>query len=152
MADDDSKTTPSARRARADQTDQQVPTAPPADEGGEVTTQPVAPVDGSREAPLVIDFDDPDALEGVGTAAGATEFVRIDKDVVRKFYFPKTTRASYELLYHAGQLVPRSLLTQRAAILRAALADRTKLENYIDSSTYAAGTGATPLPTDPSAS
>jgi hypothetical protein len=125
------------------------PTPPPAPArtdpevvDAQIAPEPAEPAEVAEGGATKVSYDDPDALEALaGASAQGSGFVRIDRDVVREFYFPKTTRPSYELLYHAGQLVSQAALTARAASLRAALADRTRLENYIDGSTYASGTG-----------
>lgn len=103
-----------------------------------IDNTPAAVRDG--EAAL-LKADDADGIEQYLEPAGQDELVVLKQDVLEEFVYPGTRRPSFRVAFHKGQVVARSVIAARAAEIRAASADRTKLENYIDSTTLASGTG-----------
>lgn len=84
----------------------------------------------------------------------AHTFVTLKKDVVEEFFFPDTTRPSYRVLYHAGQVVNKGVLdayneaTKTAAKLRKTGGVDPENPAGIDSTTLASGTRVKPVEQD----
>ena len=93
------------------------------------------------DAVLVKDGETP---SGFYEDSGQETYVTVTKDVVEEFYYPGTKRPAYRVRFTKGQIVPKAVIDQLEADAKAREADPNALENYIDSTTYAAGTGATP--------
>lgn len=100
-----------------------------------ITTDPAETTVGESE---LVDITDPDAVDRLISDAGGEQFVTLDKEVVERFYFPDTKRPSHRVLFHKGQVVPKSLIAERAAEIRAALSKDGAVT--IDTTTIASGT------------
>ena len=105
-----------------------------------ITTDPTEGTDAE-----LISIDDADSLERLLAEAEAEQFVELSSDVVEQFFYPDTKRPSYRVLFHKGQVVPRSVISQRAADIR--LAERARAEDpkvrltaTVDATTLASGT------------
>lgn len=99
-----------------------------------IKTQPAEVEFGEAE---LVDISDPDAVDRLLSDAGGEQFVTLDAEVVERFYFPDTKRPSHRVLFHKGQVVPKSLIEERAAEIRAA---QSKTGVTIDTTTIASGT------------
>lgn len=105
-----------------------------------IATDPTAGTDAEQVA-----VDDAEGIERLVSRADVGEFVRLDVDVVEKFYYPLTKRPSYRVLFHKNQVVARSVLTARAADIRLAADAQsddvaTRIGATVDATTLAAGT------------
>lgn len=75
-----------------------------------------------------------------------TTMVTLTGNVYEEFFFPNTTRPSYRLLYHAGQIVPKSTIeafneaTKRSVAMRENGGVDKENPAGIDSTTIASGT------------
>lgn len=80
-----------------------------------------------------------------GDSETAETYVTITKDVIEEFQYPGTKRPAQRVLFAKGQVVAKSTIDALNANVEAAKAadpDNPKLEEYVDSTTLASGTGA----------
>lgn len=93
----------------------------------------------------VVKVDDGVDAVAYDESDGAT-MVTIKGEMVEEFYFPDTTRPSYRTLYHAGQVVPKSVVDEYNAAVarRKQLAENDGVDPAnpagVDSTTLASGT------------
>ena len=66
-------------------------------------------------------------------------FVTVQKDVVEEFFFPGTKRPAYRVAFVKGQTVRKWAIDALSAKVPEG---EPELRDYIDSSTFASGTGA----------
>lgn len=114
-----------------------------ADKSATVPTVRTAGENDDAQVVLGIDVD----LEGdLYETTSGDELVTLSKDVVEEFYYPNTKRPAYRILFTKGQTVKKSVIDQAnadAATLRKRLEGaEPKLEDVVDSTTLASGTGA----------
>lgn len=113
----------------------------------EAGREPVATA-GTREGTVTVEATD--KIEGVYEESSSSTFVTITKDVIETFYYPNTKTPSQRVLFAKGQVVPKSTIDALNANVEAARkraeSDEVALEDYVDSTTLASGTGATPQP------
>lgn len=112
-------------------------------EGSDIPEGPVLHTAGTDpENTVVIGLDDELDEATFKVASGQETFVEVAKDVVETFYYPGTKRPAQRILFTKGSVVPKSAIDAYNAATRARKDDPNALENYVDSTTIASGTGA----------
>lgn len=140
--------TPESKQSRSEQDTKKTGAAKSANDqnaeiAGVIESDPTgSALDGDATVVKVEDGVTPVAYdEGEGVT-----MVTIKGDMLEEFYFPDTRRPSYRLLYHAGQVVPKSVVDAYNADVERAkvLADNGGVDPEnpagIDSTTIASGT------------
>lgn len=105
--------------------------------------EPVHTAGTDPENTVVVGVHDELDESAFKVASGQETFVEVAKDVVETFYYPGTRRPAQRILFSKGSIVPRSAIESYNAATRSRSADPEALENYVDSTTLASGTGAT---------
>lgn len=111
----------------------------------EAPAEAAAPVETAGSGSDTVTVKDTERIEGVYDETGGEAYVTLTKDVVEEFFYPGTKRPATRILFTKGQVVQKSLidsLNSRVEAAKKAADGETALEDYVDSTTLASGTGA----------